>query len=262
MPVFRFSATLILLGSLAACSESPTQRPAPTATSHSQPATPDTAAVRKAAREFRVQYNQPQDLDSTDFYYQPISVVPLEAERSSRTKLLSSSSYESEYETHPNSIEGICYNLLFFQKSTLQEHALFPHGRFVFTEIDAGKKPDVRWPYLFYTVIKADTNADGKQNDKDASALFVSDRGGQQLRQLTPNGTRLASRLILPKTSILLVEVQPDTDKDRAFTHADGTYWLRFNLANMGAAPVRQPTPTQADALHQQMLERQSRSTQ
>lgn len=257
MILFRLSATLILLGSLAACSENPAQRPT---TTTGQPAASDTAAVRKAAREFRVQYNQPQDLDSTDFYYQPISVVPLEADRGSR--LLSSGSYDGEYEARANNIEGTCYNLLFFQKSTLQEHALFPHGRFVIMRIDADKKPDARWPYLFYTIIKADTNADGEQNGEDASSLFVSDRSGRQVRQLTPNGTRLANRMILPETNIMLVEVQPDSDKDRAFTHADGTYWLRFNLANLSAPPTRQPAPALSEALHQQMLERQSRTKQ
>ncbi|UOG76192.1 hypothetical protein MTX78_06240 [Hymenobacter tibetensis] len=254
----RLLVALTLLGSLVACSESPTRRSAAV----SATAPPDTAAVRKAAREFRVEYNQPQNLDSTDFYYQPVSVVPLEEERSTGSKLLSSSSYDSEYDTRPNDIEGTCYNLLFFQKSTLQEHALFPHGRFVVTEIDTDSKPDARWPYLFYTVIKADTNADGRQDEKDASALYVSDRSGRQLRQLTPDGTHLESRTLLPKTSLLLVEVRPDVNHDREFTHADGTYWLRFDLSSLDAAPVQQPIATAASALQQQMLRRQSRQTE
>jgi hypothetical protein len=265
MLLFRISYTLILLSGLAACSENTPQR----AATSSSGAPPDTAAVRKAAREYRVHYNMPVSLDSTDFYYQPISVVPLEADRGSRGELLTSDTYEissgshdSEYGARANDIEGTCYNVLFFQKSTLQEYALFAHGRFVIMQIDIDSKPDARWPYLFYTVIKADTNADGKQNEADASTLFVSDRSGRQLRQLTPNGTRLANRLILPKTNIMLVEVKPDSNKDLAFTHADGTYWLRFNLANLSAPPTRQPTPALAEVLHQQMLERQSRTEQ
>ncbi|MBO0360013.1 hypothetical protein J0X19_18780 [Hymenobacter sp. BT186] len=256
MLLFRISATLILLGGLAACSENSSQR----TTSSAAGAPLDTAAVRKAAQEYRVHYNTPVSLDSTDFYYQPISVVPLD--QASRSRFLSSNEY-GEYEADDrSSIEGTCYNVLFFQKSTLQEHALFEHGRFVVTAIDTDSKPDVRWPYLFYTVIKADTNADSEQNEKDASALFVSDRSGRQLRQLTPNGTRLANRIILSKTNILLVEVQPDSNGNRAFTHADGTYWLRFDLANLSVPPTRQPTPALSGALHQQMLERQSRSAQ
>ncbi|WP_022823232.1 hypothetical protein [Hymenobacter norwichensis] len=255
MSIFRIFATLILLGGLAACSENSPQR---AATSPPE-ATPDTAAVRKAAREYRVHYNTSVSLDSTDFYYQPISVVPLN--QGSRSRIISSNEY-GEYEEARSSIEGTCYNVLFFQKSTLQEHALFAHGRFVIMQIDIDRKPDARWPYLFYTVIKADTNADGHQTEADASTLFVSDRSGRQLRQLTPNGTRLANRIILPKTNIMLVEVQPDSNKDHAFTHADGTYWLRFNLANLNTPPTRQPTPALSGALNQQMLERQSRTEQ
>lgn len=256
MLLLRPLAALVLLGSMAACSDNPTQHPT---ANPGGSAVPDTAAVRKAAQEFRVHYNPPQDLDSTDFYFQPVSVVPLEEERSSRSKLFSSSSYESEYEARPNDIEGTCYNLLFFQKSTLQEHALLPHGRFVISEIDTNKKPDARWPYLFYTIIKADTNADGKQDGDDASALFVSDRSGRQFRQLTPDGTRLESRQLLPKTNLLLVEVRPDTNRDRKYTHADGSYWLRFDLRNLNAPPTRQPASALSATLQQQMLERQSR---
>ena len=175
-----------------------------------------------------------------------------------RSRILSSSSYGSDSEVSPG-IEGTCYNLLFSRKSAVQEQLLLPHGRFVITEIDAEKKPGIRWPYLFYTIIKADTNADGDQDGEDASALFVSDRNGRQLRQLTPDGTRLESRLLLPKTSLLLAEVRPDVNRDGNFTHADDTYRLRFDLANLAAAPVRQPAPALANALHQQMLLRQSK---
>ncbi|MDF7810385.1 hypothetical protein [Hymenobacter sp. YC55] len=248
----RSLAVLAFLGFLTACSDGTSRRPAP-ATAN---AAPNAAAVQKAAQEFRVHYNRPVDLDSTDFYYQPVSVVPLAGETQSR--ILSSSSYESEY-SNTSGIEGTCYNVLFFQKSTMEEHALLPHGRFVISEIDTDKKPDARWPFLFYTLIKADTNADGAQNDEDASALFVSDRSGRQFRQLTPDGTRLESRQLLQKSTLLLMEVRPDTNQDREFTHADGTYWLRFDLRNLNAPPTRQPASGLAASLQQQMLERQSR---
>lgn len=247
----RILSTLLLLGGVVACSENPERR------SSASPGNPaaDTAAVRRAAREYRVHYNTPVDLDSTSYYYQPVSVVPVEEATRSRT--FSSSSYGSEYE-EDTGIEGTCFNLLFFQKASLQEHALLPHGRFVISEIDTDIKPDVRWPFLFYTIIKADTNADGEQRQGDASALFVSDRSGRQLRQLTPDGTQLQRRYILPKSSLLLVEVRPDANKDTQFTYADGSYWLRFDLQTLTAPPVRQPTAAQAGALHQHMLQRQS----
>ncbi|WP_226266451.1 hypothetical protein [Hymenobacter pini] len=242
---------LLLLGGLVACSENPERRPA---ASPSNP-TADSAAVQRAAREYRVHYNTPVNLDSTGYYYQPVSVVPMDEPTQSRT--LSSSSYGSEYEEN-NGIEGTCFNLLFFQKTSLQEHALLPHGRFVISEIDMDSKPDVRWPFLFYTIIKADTNADGEQRQDDATALFVSDRSGQQLRQLTPDGTQLQRRYILPRSSLLLVEVRPDANKDTQFTYADGSYWLRFDLHTLTTPAVRQPTAAQAGTLQQQMLKRQS----
>lgn len=244
----------LLSAALASCSEGPSQPGSPSASK----AAPDTVAVREAARNFRVHYNMPVDLDSTGFYYQPVSVLPLDYE--SRNSYTSSSSYggDSNYED-PNAIIGTCYNLLFFQKATLAEHALLPHGRFVITNINAATKPDVRWPFLFYTIVKADTNHDGEQNGEDAGALFVSDRSGHQLRQLTPDGAQLENWHILPKTSLLLAQIRPDTNHDLKFTHADGTYWLRFDLRNPTAAPVRQPATALGARLQQQMLDRQSR---
>lgn len=254
MYFIRLAASAAVLILLAACSEGPTNRN--TSPTTGKPA-PDTAAVRKAAKEFRVHYNQPVNLDSTDFYFQPISVVPLDNPTSSR--MLSSGSYESE--SVGNGIEGTCYNVVFYQKSTLAEHLLLPHSRFVITDIDAAVKPDARWPYLFYTIIKADTNGDGEQDEEDARAFYVSDRSGQHLHQLTPDGTNLTSWQIVPKTGVLLVEVRPDVNKDREFTHADGTYWLRFNLQNLHAAPAPQPTSPLGKQLQQQMLDRQSHIT-
>jgi hypothetical protein len=245
----RLLSIFLLCGGVLACSEGPARRSVPA----NATIAPDTAAVRKAAQEYRVHYNVPVALDSTDFYYQAVSVVPSEPV----SRLLASGSYESDYEE--SNIEGTCYNLLFFRKSTLEEYALLPHGRFVITEIDIDREPAVRWPFLFYTIIKNDSNADGLQDDEDASALFISDRGGRQLRQLTPDGTQLKRRQLVAKTSLLLVEVRPDTNKDHKFTPADGSYWLRLDLRDLESAPVRQPAPTLSKALRQQMIERQSR---
>ncbi|SDX32708.1 hypothetical protein [Hymenobacter psychrophilus] len=257
---FRFLPAAFILSVLAACSPDGSGRPV-AANSPTASAAPDTVALRQAGQQFRVHYNSPVDLDSTGFYYLPVSVVPLE--KAGRSKLFSSGSYDG-YENGSGNIEGTCYNVLFFQKDTGQQRALLPHGRFVLTEIDAASKPDARWPYLFYSLIKADTNRDGTQDAADASALFVSDRSGQQLHQLTPDGTQLGSRYILPRTSLprtslLLVEVRPDTDRNGQFTHADGPYWLRFDLRNLRTPPVRQPDLALTEALNQQMLRRQSR---
>ncbi|TGE08116.1 hypothetical protein [Hymenobacter fodinae] len=258
MYLLRSAALATSLAVLTACSDYSTNRaPASAASS----AAPDTAAARKAAQEFRVHYNHPVDLDSTDYYFQPISVVALDGSgRSGGGSSYSGGSYESE--SVPTGIEGTCYNLVFFQKSTSAEHLLLPHNRFVITAIDAAIKPDVRWSYLFYTIIKTDTNRDGTQTNEDASTLYVSDRSGRQLQQLTPNGTDLIGWQILPKTSILLAEVRRDVNKNREFTYADGSYWLRFNLQNLKAAPTQQPSATLSQQLHQQMLNRQSRLTQ
>ncbi|MBT9394274.1 hypothetical protein KLP40_13970 [Hymenobacter sp. NST-14] len=248
----RFLPAAVVAATFVACSPDGTSPPATAPASQTRP---DSAALHRAAQQFRVHYNSPVNLDSTSFYYVPVSVVP--QEKADRSRVLSSS-FDS-YDEQSDGIEGTCYNVLFFQKETGQQHALLPHGRFTVQEIDAAPEPGARWPYVFYRIIKADTNHDGSQDTDDASALFVSDRSGRHVRQLTPDDAQLGNRLILPKTSLLLVQVRPDTNHDGQFTHADGPYWLRFNLRDLRTPPVRQPDPALTEAMQQQMLLRQSR---
>lgn len=246
----------LMLGMLAACSPDGAPTILTATDSPAAGAAPDTAVLRQLAQQFRVHYNAPVNLDSSAFYYVPVSVVPLETR--SRDKLFSSSSYDG-YESSSGNITGTCYNVLFFEKETGQQRALLPHSRFVLLEIDDANEPDTPWPYLFYNLIKADTNHDGKQNTDDASCLFVSDRAGRQLRQLTPDNTQLGSRYIIPKTNVLLVEVRPDTDHNGQFADADAPYWLRFNLRDLSQPPVRHPNANLTDDMQQQMLRRQIR---
>lgn len=256
----RFIIPLGLLSALAACT--PDGGP-PAATSPTPAAPPNASAVQQAARDYRVHYNAPVDLDSTDYYYQPVSVLSQDGSSPSRM-YNSGSSYGDSYGGSSDvrsGIVGICYNVLFLRKSgPAEQRLLLPHGRFVLTSIDDEHQPASRWPYLFYTVIKADTNADREQNEEDATTLFASDRSGQHLRQLTPDGTQLQSRHYLPPTSLVLVEVRPDTNHDREFTAADATYWLRYDLRNLAAPPTRTPTAALGRQLHQQMLQRQTSS--
>ncbi|MBX0291959.1 hypothetical protein K3G63_16015 [Hymenobacter sp. HSC-4F20] len=249
----RLTTPLALLSALAAC----TPDGGPPAATSPTPAAPNASAVQQAARDYRVHYNTPVDLDSTDYYYQPVSVLSQDGSSPSRT-YDSGSSYGSSSEGR-SGIEGTCYNVLFLRKSgPAEQRLLLPHGRFVLTSIDDERQPDSRWPYLFYTVVKADTNADQEQDEEDATTLFASDRSGQHLRQLTPDGTQLQSRHYLPPTSLLLVEVRPDTNHDQEFTAADAPYWLRYDLRNLSAPPTRTPTPALGGQLHRQMLQRQT----
>lgn len=255
--MFRFYLlpAWLILGTLAACSpDGGATRPVAT-TSPAARAAPDTAALQRAAQQFRVHYNIPIDLDSSAFYCVPVSVVPL---KTGRDKLFSSDSYDG-YASNSGNIIGTCYNVLFFEKETGQQRPLLPHSRFVLSEIVDANEPDAPWPYLFYDIIKADTNRDGEQNTDDASSLFVSDRAGRQLRQLTPDSTQLGSRYIIPKSSMLLVVVRPDTDHNGQFTNADVPYWLRFDLRNLDQPPVRHPDASLAHEMQQQMLRRQIR---
>lgn len=226
---YALPSAWLVLGVLAACS--PNGGPAqPAATPPAASSAPDTAALRQATQQFRVHYNAPVDLDSSAFYYVPVSVLPLET---ARDGLFSSDSNDG-YASGTGSVVGTCYNVLFFEKETGRQWPLLPHSRFVLAEIADAHEPEASWPYLFYDIIKDDTNRDGEQNTADASCLFVSDRVGRQLRQLTPDGTQLGSRYIIPKSSVLLVAVRPDTDHDGRFTNADVPYWLRFDLHNLG----------------------------
>lgn len=75
--------------------------------------------------------------------------------------------------------------------------------------------------YLYYNIIKDDYNNDGLFNNDDPSFLFISERSGANLKQISPDNLDLISWELLPKTNKLILQCLEDSNKDKKFDNED-----------------------------------------
>ncbi|MBC6610883.1 hypothetical protein H8B15_08105 [Hymenobacter sp. BT507] len=255
MPLTRSTLfTCLLLGGLAtACS--PDQQKKPAATSASQtPPIPDSLTIRQAAQTYRVQYAAPVPLDSGRYVYQPIMAV--KTGRQERPLIDIKGDAPTSYaSTNYDSARGPVFNLLFYHLPTGRTHLLLDNGGYRIEKVIT-----TSYPHLFYQMITADRNGDGELTSADGRILFISNRAGEQLHQLTPDSTRLESWQLIPNTKMLLAELRYDSDRNGQFDDTDKTYWLRYplNAQQPPTTPVFVPDSL-AQVVRQQMLYRQSR---
>jgi hypothetical protein len=249
MPLFRYLPALLLLSALPSCSsDGPAGRPA---NAPAAQAAPDTAAVRKAAQQYQVVLGEPVFVDSSSYYYQPVEVGMKNGGRNLRDKISLSVESSGSYGSR-----GQVFNLLFTHQPDQTTHLLLPHGRFLITEVNSSAQPAARYPFLFCTLVTQDFNRDGELTTSDASALYVADRDGRNLRQLpAPAGTQVAKLLVLPQSPTLLVLLRQDTDHDLEFDFEDAQQWLSYDLRNLAAGPQLHPQPRVQAQLRQQLIE-------
>lgn len=248
-----FVSCLLLGAATVACS--PDQRKNPATTPASQtPAVPDSLTIRQAAQTYRVQYAAPVPLDSGRYVYQPIMAVRTEKQERPLIDLKGDvpPTYAS---TNYDSARGPVFNLLFYHVPTGRTHLLLGNGGYRIEKVVTDY-----YPNLFYQIITTDRNNDGELTGVDGRILFISNRAGHDLHQLTPDSTRLESWKLIPNTKTILAELRYDSNRDGQFDATDQTYWLRYPLSaqQTPTPPVFVPDSL-AQVIQQQMLYRQSR---
>ncbi|OON68814.1 hypothetical protein [Hymenobacter sp. CRA2] len=227
----------------AACSQSATEKPATTPTEIE-------AQRQKAAQEFRLEYSNPARLDSLSTYqYQLVGLAGQQGRSSSRLDSYGSSYSSESYESGSN------FNIAFFHPDGTDAHLLLPHSRFRITDFDAKLWPQARTPYLFYNIITADTNHDGRQDSDDAEALFASDREGRHLWQVTPDSTYLLSWKTL-EPHYLVVQLRFYSARFAHSSTADAIQWLRYDLRTLHAPPVPLLPAAMQKTLQQHLIDR------
>jgi len=251
-------AALLLLGAVVgACSSNSKQTSAPTADPAAR-ARPDSLAIQRTAQSFRVQYQPPKPIDSTQYLYQPLMVVQLPSNRP-LINIKDGLSTSSQSATNYDSARGPVFNLLFYHVPTGRTHLLFSNGEFRIEEVDANRMPVRQWPYIFYQVIPADHNQDGELTPADGRVLFVSNKAGEELHQLTPDSARVERWQLVTGTSLLLAELRYDSDRNGQFSDADANYWVRCDLRDPQKAAALFASDSIEYEVQQQMLRRQSR---
>ncbi len=75
--------------------------------------------------------------------------------------------------------------------------------------------------YIFYEIVTDDYNNDKKLTDQDPEYLFISDKEGNGLRQISPANYNLINWRLLPSVNKVIMIVKKDSDKNGAFDSYD-----------------------------------------
>jgi len=96
------------------------------------------------------------------------------------------------------------------------------------------KEPDVTnniLPHhIIYSIRMEDFNGDKVIDSDDPSYLFISNKTGDNLRQVTPNGFHVLSWTVSKDKKTILVKAQHDKNKNRKFGNGDDQVYYRIDL--------------------------------
>lgn len=107
-------------------------------------------------------------------------------------------------------------------------------------------------PFLMFTVVQQDTNDDGLLDENDASVVYLCDGEGGDLRQITPDGTKVRAWDFDDESHVLYFIVTSDTDQNQTFTSDDASKLYRLVLEDGGeASPFAVETFGRAEKLLQ-----------
>lgn len=86
-------------------------------------------------------------------------------------------------------------------------------------------------------LVSQDYNKNGKIDQDDACVLFVSDKQGNQLKELTSASENVVSFEVFDMQGFALVKIQKDTNSDKFFDNKDQEYYyvkLSFDNLQLG----------------------------
>jgi hypothetical protein len=184
-----------------------------------------------------VQFNTPVVLDMTDYVMYPL---PLHKEDSRLGYI--KSSYDGVRATY--------WNIAFYNTATKSYHLLDENRKMIITsydinnegsvyakaeEINSLRKDDI----IFYSIITDDYNKDGKLDLDDPGYLFISDKKGNNLRQISPANMYVNSWKVIKGTTKVLIEATADKNNDNKFDQEDESTPYAYDIKAGGiATPV------------------------
>ncbi|WP_066375620.1 MULTISPECIES: hypothetical protein [unclassified Anabaena] len=128
--------------------------------------------------------------------------------------------------------DGSLYNLIFYHKQDGKTHLLLDKKAVINAFELIETKPPGKTPtrVFLYKIIDQDTNKDKKLNQQDAVIGYISDLSGKNLKQVTPNNTKMINWVVLPSQNAIFIKIIKDSNNDNKFTTADKTNFVRVNL--------------------------------
>ena len=127
------------------------------------------------------------------------------------------------------------WNIIFLNSNTNEYH-LLTEKKILFLDYGLEKSSDEKpksFPhskYIFYTGIFNDYNQDKILNDADPKYLFVSDKMGNNFRQISPSNYEFVSWDNVPFNNKIILTVRKDSNNDKKFDLEDETSTFEIEL--------------------------------
>ncbi len=124
----------------------------------------------------------------------------------------------SSYKEIPNYLN---WNIIFFNSNTDECH-LLTDKKILIRSYDLEKNDEESsYPYIFYVATSFDYNKDKLLTEADPEYLFISDRAGNNFRQISPDEASLVNWEFIKSSNKVLMTVRKDSDKDKEFDYSD-----------------------------------------
>lgn len=82
---------------------------------------------------------------------------------------------------------------------------------------------------MMYMIKYTDYNGDGQLDHEDPTYLFVSDLGGRNFKQITPDGLHISGLQVIAKSSAVLIQGITDSNHDKKFDESDDIVPMIYN---------------------------------
>lgn len=146
-------------------------------------------------------------------------------------------SFESSYDSRK---EDYYWNIIFYNSKTSEKHLLSKDKMLIsnYTN-DYGKSSSESnntidasssKKYLFYNIRTFDGNNNGKLDLSDPEYLYISDRNGFNLQQISPKNNHLESWDYIKSSNKVMMNVRNDANADRVWNDKDQLITYEYNL--------------------------------
>jgi hypothetical protein len=127
------------------------------------------------------------------------------------------------------------WNIIFLNTNTNEYHLLSDQKMLISSYnynnySDNNAEKTLAKKYIFYSIIVNDLNQDNKLTLEDPKYLFLSDKHGNSLRQISPSNYDLQNWQFIKSANKVIMTLKKDSDKDNKFDHNDETTSFEIDI--------------------------------
>ena len=170
------------------------------------------AILNDPKNNLNIQTNNFSEIDSSGILMFPLSMGESERDGGSLS-----------YKSMPS---NSFWNIIFFNSKTNEYHLLSDRKMLIRNydfKYSSDNNVDIAQTsnHIFYSITSEDYNKDKKLTDEDPKYLFVSDKEGNNFKQISPSNYDLQNWQFIKSVKKVLMTVKKDSDKNNKFDEKD-----------------------------------------